>query len=168
MKLRNLKVKDAPFMLEWMHDFSIVSDLNADFCNKDIEDCEKFIIDAQESSEDRHWAIIDDNDEYMGTVSLKHIKKENAEFAIVVRKKAMAKGYSKYAINEVLRIGLEEMKLKEIYWCVNKNNMRAIKFYDKNGYSKVDIYNSNSIKSIIECGIYSKEQINSYIWYVVN
>ena len=29
------------------------------------------------------------------------------------------------------------MNLSSIYWYVNKNNQRAIKFYDKNGYQRI-------------------------------
>lgn len=35
-----------------------------------------------------HLAIVDENDEYMGTVSLKNIEEDKAEFAITVRKNA--------------------------------------------------------------------------------
>ena len=40
-------------------------------------------------------------------------------------------------MREIIRIGLEEMNLSSIYWYVNKNNQRAIKFYDKNGYQRI-------------------------------
>ena len=36
MKLRKLDVKDAPFMLEWMHSADVVKNLQADFASKTI------------------------------------------------------------------------------------------------------------------------------------
>ena len=39
MYLREFKQKDAPLMLEWMHDPSVVENLQTDFGSKTIEDC---------------------------------------------------------------------------------------------------------------------------------
>ena len=36
MRLRKLQLKDAPLMLEWMHDESVVHDLHTDFASKSI------------------------------------------------------------------------------------------------------------------------------------
>ena len=85
MYLRKLKLKDAPLMLEWMHDDSVVNNLHTDFASKTIEDCEKFILDNQVYSNSINLAISSDTDEYMGTVSLKHINREkaSAEFALL-------------------------------------------------------------------------------------
>ena len=43
MKLRELKKKDALFMLEWMHNKEITRDLLTDFSSKTINDCLRFI-----------------------------------------------------------------------------------------------------------------------------
>lgn len=73
----------------------------------------------------------------MGTVSLKNIEEDKAEFAITVRKYAMGKGYSHFGMREIKKIGLQDMNLSSIYWYVDNNNQRAIKFYDKNGYQRI-------------------------------
>ena len=44
-----LQAKDAPFMLEWMHDMSVVGALKADFTKKTLADCEAFIREANEN-----------------------------------------------------------------------------------------------------------------------
>lgn len=139
MRLRKLEITDAPLMLEWMHNEDVVSKLGTNFAQKTLKDCENFILSSLSDDENLHLAIVDENNEYMGTVSLKHIDKENktAEFAITVRSKAMGKGYSKYGMQEILRRGLQEVGLKDIYWCVSVENKRAIRFYDKNGYNRV-------------------------------
>ena len=107
MRLRKLELKDAPLMLEWMHDETVVKDMQADFSSKTLEDCNHFILSSKDTRKNLHLAIVDENDEYMGTVSLKNIEEDKAEFAIPVRK------------------------------YVDKNNQRAIKFSDKNGYQRI-------------------------------
>lgn len=169
MRLRELKFEDAPLMLEWMHDDSVVHYMSVNFSSKTLGDCMVFIKNALDEANkvrngfngDLHLAIVSDSDEYMGTVSLKHIDyySQNAEFAITVRKKAMSKGYSWYGMVDILRIGFDELKLESIYWCVNNENERACRFYEKHKFHKiVDIpkniasqYNSN----------------HSLIWYSV-
>lgn len=161
MRLRKLEIKDSPLMLEWMHDESVVKGLQTDFASKTIEDCKNFITSSWGNNENLSLAIVDENDMYMGTVSLKNITKSSAEFAITIRTTAMGKGYSKFAMEEIIKIGIEDMGLDEIYWCVSKDNPRAVRFYDKNGYQRVDVKELKEMK-----GSYTEQQINSYLWYV--
>ena len=46
MILRELKIEDAPLMLDWMHDSSVVSDLSGNFLSTTIDDAKKFIKDS--------------------------------------------------------------------------------------------------------------------------
>lgn len=137
MKLRKLELKDAPLMLEWMLVETVVKDMQADCSPKTLEDCNHFILSSKDTRKNLHLAIVDENDEYMGTVSLKNIEEDKAEFAITVRKYDMEKGYSRFGMRENIKTGLEDMNLSSIYWYVDKNNQRAIKFYDKNGYQRI-------------------------------
>lgn len=143
MKLRKLEIKDAPLMLEWMHDADVVQNMQTDFTHKTLSDCENFIRTSQTDNKNLHLAVVDDNNTYMGTVSLKNIENGAAEFAIAARKVAMGKGFSRYAMSEIIRIGFEKLKLRRIYWCVSPENKRAVKFYDKNGYTRIDISKLN-------------------------
>ena len=161
MRLRKLEIKDALLMLEWMHDPFVVENMQANFVEKTIDDCERFILSAQKTTDDIHLAIVDENDVYMGTVSLKHINNKSAEFAITVRRTAMGKGFSKFGMAEIIRVGLEKLKLDKIYWCVNPVNKRAVRFYDKNNYQRVSPDELNITG-------YSREQIRDYYWYEVN
>lgn len=139
MRLRDLEEKDAKYMLEWMHDDSVTNGLRTDFSKFTIEDCKKFIRCSKDKSYNAHYAIVSDEDEYMGTVSLKKINMEAlcAEFAITIRKFAMGRGYSWYGMMEIIRIGFEEYGLETIYWCVSKTNTRAVRFYDKHHFHEV-------------------------------
>ena len=160
MKLRKLMRKDAPYMLEWMHDVSVVENLQANFLSKTIKDCEEFIESAQNDDKNMHLAVVDQDDIYMGTVSLKHIKNKSAEFAITVRNLAMGKGYSKFAMEKIIRIGFEELGLDTIYWCVSRENKRAIHFYDKNEYQRIAI---NCLD--VKVSGYTEDQMIQYLWY---
>lgn len=161
MKLRKLELKDAPLMLEWMHDKSVVEDLRTNFLDKTLEDCECFIKHSWDDHNNANFAIVDDEDTYMGTVSLKNITKSSAEFGITVRSCAMGKGYSIWAMKEILRIAFEEKDIQMVYWCVSPDNKRAVRFYDKNEFERVDAKTLNMITG------YTQEQIDAYIWYFV-
>lgn len=136
--LRKLKECDAPLMLEWMHDDDVVHFMKADFAHKTLDDCNEFIANTSLDKENLHFAVVDDNDEYMGTVSLKNIIDGTAEFAITMRKNAMGKGYAKEGMNQIINIGFQNMHLHSIYWYVSPDNKRAIRFYDKNGYHRIN------------------------------
>lgn len=142
MRLRDLELRDAPLMLEWMHDESVVGNLIGNFREKTIADAEAFILATADRKENIHLAIVTDKDEYMGTVSLKWIDRENssAEFAIAVRKTAMGRGYSWYGMEKIIYLAFEEYGLESVYWCVSKQNKRAVRFYDKHNFHEaIDI-----------------------------
>lgn len=134
MHLRRLELKDAPLMLEWMHDTSVVGLLRTNFASKTIEDCKQFIKNSLDDSKDLHLAIASDEDEYMGTVSLRDIENGSAEFAITVRTKAMSRGYSWFGMEAILKKAFEELNLDCVYWCVSRKNTRAVRFYDKHNF----------------------------------
>ena len=141
MKIRKLEKKDAKNMLSWMHDNETVKYFNTDFTKKTIEDCEKFI-DNSFTDTDVNFAIVDDNDNYLGTITLKNIDKKmkNAEYAIVVDSKYHGKGVSIFATNEILKYAFDTLKLNVVYLCVSPENKRAISFYEKvNFHEMVDI-----------------------------
>jgi diamine N-acetyltransferase len=162
-KLRKLKEKDAMLMYEWMHDDSVVENLKADFKSKTIVDCKNFIRESLEDKENVHYAIVNELDEYLGTVSLKDINYADlsAEFAITIRKSAMGTGCSAYAIKEIIEKAFNEFNLINVYWYVDKKNIRAIKFYDKNNYKRIDF---NDIINI--CNNAKNNYDENYIWYI--
>ncbi len=164
--LRELRENDAPLMLEWMHDDTVTHDLQNNFAKKTIEDCLRFIKSAHDNPTDLHLAIVDQSDEYMGTVSLKHITSTTAEFAITIRNKAMGTGCSRFAMQAILDRAFRELDLVEVYWCVSPANLRALRFYDKNEYKRVAI--AGLMVTRQEClQTYSEQQLEEYIWYRV-
>lgn len=161
MKLRELRLEDALEMIKWMHDPVVVKYLNKDFSQKTIEDCRAFISHCNDSN-NLHLAIVDDCDLYRGTVSLKNINSYSAEFSITIGRSSMGCGVSKKAMFEMLTKGFIELGLTYIYWCVSPSNSRAIEFYDKNHFKRVNYSYINGISG------YSDEQITSYIWYKID
>ena len=146
-------------MLEWMHDKSVVEDLRTNFLSKTIEDCENFIKSSWNDENNWNMAIVDEDDVYMGTVSLKNIKEDSAEFGITIRSCAMGKGYALWAMKEAIRFGFKEKGIDKIYWCVSPDNKRAVRFYDKNEFERVDSKELDMIAG------YTQEQIDAYVWY---
>ena len=118
MHLRKLVLSDAVPMLEWMHNTNVVEYFDADFSKMTLENCLEFIRKTNECEmEDVHRAICSDNDQYLGTVSLKNIsmKDKNAEYAIVINQESMGKGVSHFATKSILRIAFEELGLHKVY-----------------------------------------------------
>lgn len=161
MYLRNLEIKDAPLMLEWMHDKNVTENLYTDFSTKTIDDAIEFIKNSCIDTENIHLAIASDIDEYMGTVSLKHIDRElmTAEFAITVRKSAMHKGYSWFGMKTIIEKAFNEFGLESVYWCVSKSNLRAVRFYDKHNFHEALDISSKILERY--------KKVNNLKWYSV-
>lgn len=139
--LRELKEKDAPFMLEWMHDADIQTGFKKDMLNARLEDAEQFCKDSCipkhiENEDDLHFAITNEDDEYLGTISLKDIDLNNrrAEYAIVLRKSAQHKGVAYEATMAVLKKAFTEYGLNRVFLSVYENNQNAIKLYERCGF----------------------------------
>lgn len=121
-------------MLSWMHDQDVVAKLRGNFATKTIEDCEVFIRGSRNERPHLHLAIASDTNEYMGTVSLKNIEPDHAEFGITVRREAMGHGYAWFGMESMLEKAFHELNLESVYWCVSRENERAIRFYDKHNF----------------------------------
>ncbi len=133
--LRKLLDKDADKMLEWMHDETVNQNFRFDFAGMTKERALNFIANSF-TEENQHFAIVDDSDEYLGTISLKNISTvdKNAEYAIVVRKSFWGTGVAKKATDEILKYAFENLKLHRVYLNVLDENIRANKFYQKYGF----------------------------------
>lgn len=155
--LRILKEKDAPFMLEWMHDSTINCNFQQPFAEMTMEDVRKFIKNSF-SEENKHFAIVDANDEYLGTVSLKNIscQNKNAEYAIVTRKKAHGSGAAMQATQELLAYAFRELGLHKVYLNVLEDNVRARKLYEKCGFTQA----GRSKDAVVIDGVY-----RTLLWY---
>lgn len=134
--LRALQDKDAEGMLEWMTEPSIIRFFQFDATNMTIYSCHEFIAVANRNPECIHYAIADEEDDYLGTISLKNINtdKKTAEYAISTRSCAHGTGAAMQATKELLNIAFEELHLESVYLNVLVENVRANAFYKKVGF----------------------------------
>lgn len=140
--LRQLKEKDAPLMLEWMHDPEIAKSFRKNMMSYTLDDALAFCASASipESLEHEmsiHYAIVDTkDDEYLGTISLKDIDLLNrtAEYAISTRKCAHGKGIAYTATCMILKKAFEEFGLNRVYLNVLSTNSAAIRLYERSGF----------------------------------
>lgn len=146
MIVRNLEIKDAPHMLEWLTDSSINCFFKFDSSNMTMDDAVAFIEKAKDDLATKHYAIADELDEYLGTISLKNINQtdKNAEISISFRKRAHGTSYTSEGMKAVIKKAFSEYGLKKIYLNVLSNNIRAIKFYEKIGF----VYEGTSLQHV--------------------
>jgi len=159
MYLRKLKMKDAPYMLSWMRDGNVTYYLHSDFASKTLSNVEDFISKSHDDHFNIHLAIASDNDEYCGTVSLKHIANGCAEFAIVVRSDVMGRGFAWYGMERLLIKAFGELSLDTVYWCVSRENERAIRFYDKHHFHEHVAIPQNALERY--------RGVKNLIWYAI-
>ena len=139
MHLRALKEKDAEGMLEWMQDPAVLKGFGEAMSHKTREDVLSFISAAGTDvvhGESVHYAIANEKDEYLGTISLKNIDllSKTAEYAISLRSCAHGKGIGTQATREILRIAFEKLHLQRVYLNVFSDNAGAIRLYEKSGF----------------------------------
>ena len=136
MKLRPLQIKDAEGMLEWMHNPDIAKNFRFNTSGQTLDKVKNFIENSFDE-ETKHYAVANENDEYLGTISLKAINREDktAEYAISMRACAIGTGAAAIATRELLKKAFYEMELNRIYLNVLSDNVRAQKFYEKMGFT---------------------------------
>lgn len=140
MNLRKLELKDAEGMLEWMHDPEIQKSFRYCMGTTRKEDVLEFIRTAETrpvEGKSIHYAIVDEKDEYLGTISLKDVSltAKSAEYAISLRRKAQGMGIAAQATRELLKLAFETFKMQRVYLNVLADNDKAIRLYEKCGFT---------------------------------
>ncbi len=160
--LRPLKEKDAPRMLEWMNDPDSTQFLRIGGKKYTIKDTLAFIEKAKDESNNLHRAIVNDKNEYLGTISLKNINhdKGDAEYAIAIHPEARSTGAAFWASKEIFKTAKNELGLRLIYLNVQKNNIRANRFYKKLESLGLK-YTKESLIEINGCSVI-------LLWYEIN
>ncbi len=140
IKLRKLQMKDAEWMLEWMHDESVTAKYKTDFGKFTLQDAAYFICHSF-SEDNQHFAVVDERDQYLGTVSLKNISKynKNAEMTSAFLGHVGDAVYSK-AIALTIAYAFDELGLEEIYIHVFEDNVKMIDYYLRMGFQKGGTY----------------------------
>lgn len=158
MKLRHLEIKDAPYMLEWMKDEHITANFQTDFSSMTLDKVVSFIESSTINNHDLHFAVANDEDEYLGTISLKHIDlvHKKAEYAVCLRAKAQGTNAASFATLSLFEYAFEILGLHRIYLNVYTDNLRANAFYKKIGFE----FEGTSIDSLC-----INNEFKSLNWY---
>ena len=170
MKLRTLEQRDVPFMLEWIKDPEINRFFRFDADAVTPESQRAFVREAQrEDGKNIHLACAGDNDEYLGTVSLKEIDTANgtAEYAVAFRGVAQGTGAAAFATREVLRIAFGRLGLRRVCLNVLAENTRAARFYEKMGFVREGEFRAHILlrgkrQSLVWYGILKEEYEQLY------
>lgn len=133
--LRPLKLKDAERMVEMMHDAQTTQYLQIGGSDYTLDTALRFIASTVDESVCVHRAVVDENDVYQGTISLKNLdmNKKEAEYAISMHPQAQGKGAAWFASAAVLELAWS-LGLKCVYLNVLERNERANRFYQKFGF----------------------------------
>lgn len=83
-----------------------------------------------------HYAIAGEDDEYLGTISLKNMNliDRNAEYAISLRPQMQCRGIGIEATQKLLAIAFDQLELEKVYLNVLIENEKAIHMYEKCGF----------------------------------
>ena len=133
--LRPLMEKDGLRMVEMMHDAVTTQYLQIGGPSYTLETALGFIAITADETENLHRAVVDGDDVYQGSVSLKHIDpvKKEAEYAISMHPQAQGKGAAKAGSKGILDIAWS-LGLNRVYLNVLEENERANRFYQKFGF----------------------------------
>lgn len=125
-----------------------------------IDKCKEFIDNASNDDNTKHFAAVNDKDEYMGTISLKNIdfSKKEAEYAICMRSCAHGTGAATQATEQILHYAFNKLELKRVFLNVLTNNRRANSFYCKVGFRLTSVQNK---------AILIKGEWNDLNWYEI-
>ena len=128
--------KDAENMLQCLLDDAAMQFMKLSESRQSIEKCRLFIANSF-TEKNQHFAIVNEHDEWVGTISLKNIDHEvgAAEYAIITAQQVHGKGTAALATRELLDYAFHTLDLNRIYLNVVKENIRANKFYLKCGFA---------------------------------
>lgn len=136
--LRALRLEDVDMMYEFIEDNDIAENFMFTRFPNSKKGLSEFVTNSWGNQSDIHFAITNEEDEYVGTVSLKNINyiDRNAEYAIVLRKTFWGKNFAFEATKQIIDYGFQRINLHKIYLNVISSNTRANKFYEKFGFEK--------------------------------
>ena len=171
--IRKLAIEDAIGMLEWMHDKDIQKFFRKNMKDKSLDDVYSFInafSDIDKSLKlyhEIHFAICDINtNEYYGTISLKNIDdySDNAEIAIVTRKKCRGMNVGFESMNLVLDYAFNFLKLNKVYLNVLADNNSAVSLYKRcgfqqEGYMKNQVRIGDKYKDLMWFGLQKEDYV---------
>lgn len=163
--LRPVNFEDLEMLTKWNFD----PDISKYFSQRPENDYNqqvKWLQNLLQSETKRKFIIIDNETSIpIGIIGYMHIdsNNRNAEIGITVgNKNYWGKAHSKEALNACLQFGFEELNLHIIYSRVFENNLRAIRFFEKAGFTTDGIkrdcfFKENEFISSVELSLTADE-----------
>ncbi len=151
VSIRLLEEEDAKMSYLWRRDPEIWKYTGSKPTQEITYEIEKeWIKKVLNRKDEIRFAIcVGSKNEYVGNVQLTNITKTDAEFHIFVGNKDFHnKGIGTKATNLILNYAAKVLKLEMVYLIVNKNNIAAIKSYEKCGFYEIGT-NKEQLKLII-------------------
>lgn len=151
-KLRELSKKDLIKVNGWRNNPELIKLLGAPFRYIDVQIDERWYENYLSNRNTAiRCAIVDENDEVLGLVSLLGIDRLNqsAEFNIMIGDtNNQGKGIGSFAVKEMLHHAFYDMNLQRIELTVLEDNARAKHVYEKNGF----VYEGRKRKAVFKDG----------------
>ena len=140
MQLMDLSLNNVEGMYRLFQDKNVVDFIYGEYANISMDEVKSIIQNKIENSHEIHKVILNDENEFVGIVSLTNINKteETAELLICVNSDFFTKGYAWYGVCEILKYAFNFLNLRGIYWCVSNCNSRALQFFNKHGFNTAD------------------------------
>ena len=150
--IRPLRESDASTSWRWRNDREVWTYTRSHPDRYITEEIEiEWIRRALNDRTSRRFAIcIIGTDEYIGNVQLTDIENDSAQFHIFIGNKFYwGKGGSTLATSLLLAFARQNLKLKNIYLYVDKENLAAIESYKKNGFNAVSSHENEIRMEIV-------------------
>ena len=168
--LRPLEIEDTCNIVRWRNSKEVKKNL---FSQEDITEEQhiRYFNDFVRQNRCIQFIIVvndEDNSKDIGTIFIKNIDIANkkGEFGIFIgEEKARGLGYSKYAIQEVLKFAFINLELNRVYLSVLNNNKIAIHSYLSQGFLiegrlRQDYYRNGTFYDVIVMSILKDEWLN--------
>ena len=142
LKIRKINFSDWQFFCKWWQDEELVK-LTSGVSENSEEVLHGYFNDMLENSEN-HYFIIEVNEQVVGNVSLIFKTEDIFEIQIVIgEKECWGQGYGTEAIRLAIEFAKTKLHAKKIFLEVRQENQRAIRAYEKCGFSFTESYQKN-------------------------
>jgi len=133
--LRQLQPNDLKYFAQWWQDEELIKYTSGNFEELSDEQIKKYFEAMLNSKKDYHW-MIETEGQTIGHVNL---SKRNIWYEtqiIIGEKEFWNKGYGSAAIKQIVQKA-SELNINHIYLEVRPENLRAIRAYEKAGFTKI-------------------------------
>jgi len=135
IKLRKIKKDDLKYFLKWWKDKDLIK-LTSGIYEESDDILNGYFINFLKNSQNNHFIILHNN-KVVGNISLTHKNTETVEMHIVIgEKEYQSKGYGTLAINQAVKKAFGKLEYQKIFIEVRSDNLRAIRVYEKCGFTK--------------------------------